>query len=267
MIGHVEALSGTELPFVRRSWISQRLQESGVVRTQDLSDELRVSVETIRRDLAALERDGVLERVHGGAASLDQRLSEEPSFIDRSKLGESAKSRIGVAAAAMVKSGATLFIDIGTTALSVARALPATYRGIVATNSLPAAAELSTRPHVEVLVSGGRVRGGGDLAMAGQHSINLFEGLRADVAFLGSGGVHAASGLTDFYLDEVEVRRVMMRNSAQSWVLADSTKFNRIAPYHVADWPALSGLITDQEPPSAVRSAVVQAKAKVVIAE
>jgi DeoR/GlpR family transcriptional regulator of sugar metabolism len=266
MIGQYEALSGTELPFVRRSLIMQRLAETGVVRTQDLSEELRVSVETIRRDLAALEKDGALERVHGGAASAGQRLSEEPSYLDRSQLGESAKSRMGLAAAAMVKDGATLFIDVGTTALNVARALPAAFRGIVATNSLPAAAELASRPHVDVLVSGGRVRGG-DMAMAGQHAIDLFEGLRADVAFLGSGGVHAASGLTDFYLDEVEVRRVMMRNSAQAWVLADSTKFNLIAPYHVADWTGLSGLITDQEPPAAMRSAVVQAKAKVVVAE
>mgnify|MGYP001766202609 FL=1 len=266
MIGHVEALTGTELPFVRRSWITQKLQEFGVVRTLELCEELHVSVETIRRDLAALERDGLLERVRGGAASVGQRLSEEPSFLDRSNLGESAKSRIGLAAARMIPDGSTVFLDVGTTSLHVARALPPGFRGIVATNSLPAATELASRPQVEVLVSGGEVRPG-DMAMAGQHAQRLFEELRADVAFLGSGGVGAVSGLTDFHLAEVLVRRVMMRNSAQSWVLADSSKFNVIAPYHVADWTGLSGLVTDAEPPAAMRSAVVQAKARVVVAE
>ncbi|MCC6496907.1 MAG: DeoR/GlpR transcriptional regulator [Propionibacteriaceae bacterium] len=266
MIGHGEALSGTELPFVRRSWITQLVQESGVVRTMELAETLHVSVETIRRDLAALEREGVLERVHGGAASVGQRLSEEPSFLDRSKLGESAKSRIGLAAAGMIPDGSTVFLDVGTTSLQVARALPQGFRGIVATNSLPVATELASRPQVELLVSGGQLRAG-DMAMAGQHAQRLFEELRADVAFLGSGGVHAVSGLTDFHLDEVVVRRVMMRNSAQSWALADSSKFSVIAPYHVADWAGLSGLVTDEEPPAAIRSAVVQAKARIVIAE
>lgn len=250
---------------MRRSLILKRLAESGVVRTQDLSDEMRVSVETIRRDLAALEGEGVLERVHGGAASVDQRLSEEPSFVDRSALSESAKSRIGAAAANLVRDGATLFLDIGTTALSLAAALPMTFRGVVATNSLPAAAELAKRPHVDVLVSGGRIRGG-DLAMAGQHSLDLLKDIRADVAFLGSGGVHPTSGLTDFHLDEVAGRRVMMRNSAKSYVLADSSKFNRIAPFHVAEWDALSGLITDQEPPAGLRTAVTNAGAEVIVA-
>lgn len=265
MVSQEAALSGTELPVVRRSLILKRLAESGVVRTQDLSDEMHVSVETIRRDLAALEGEGVLERVHGGAANVDQRLSEEPSFLDRSALGESAKSRIGAAAANLVRDGATIILDVGTTALSLAAALPMTFRGIVVTNSLPAAAELAKRPGADVLVTGGRIRGG-DLAMAGQHAVDLLADIRADLAFLGSGGVHATSGLTDFHLDEVASRRVMIRNSAKSYILADSSKFNRIAPYHVGQWDAFSGLVTDEEPPSGLRAAVANAGAEVIVA-
>jgi DeoR/GlpR family transcriptional regulator of sugar metabolism len=264
MTSQEAALSGTELPVLRRSLIVRRLAEAGVIRTQDLSDELRVSVETVRRDLAVLESEGILERVHGGAASVDQRLSEEPSFLDRSAIGESAKSRIGAAAASLVRDGSTVFLDVGTTALNLALALPMTFRGVVVTNSLPAAAELAKRPHADVLVTGGRVRGG-DLAMAGQHALDLLESIRADVAFLGSGGVHAASGLTDFHLEEVAGRHVMMRNSAKSYVLADSSKFNRIAPFHVGDWDAFSGLITDEEPPTGLHAAVTLAGAEVIV--
>ena len=255
-----------KLPVTRRSWIQRRIAEAGVVRTQDLADELRVSVETVRRDMASLEHDGTLKRVHGGAVCSGQRQSEEPSFHERSVFAGPAKARIGLAAAQLVHDGATLFIDVGTTPLNVAYRLPAGFHGIVATNSLPVATELAKRPAVTVLVTGGRVRPD-DLAMAGQHALDLLEDVRADLAFLGSGGVHPTSGLTDFHLDEVATRHVMMRNSAQTYVLADSSKFNVIAPYHVATWDAFTGLITDEEPPAVLRTAIALAGAEVIVAD
>ena len=265
MFGQQRVLSGSDLPVTRQSWILRKIADSGAVHTNDLADELHVSVETIRRDLASLERNGAVERVHGGAVSLGQRLGQEPSFQDRSAASAPAKTRIGVAAAGLVQDGATLFVDVGTTALAVAAALPAGFHGIVATNSLLAAAELARRPGLTVLATGGRVRPD-DMAMAGQHALALLECLRVDVAFLGSGGVHPTSGLTDFHIDEVATRHVMMRNSAKTYVLADSRKFNVIAPFHVATWDAFTGLITDAEPPAGLRTAIVNAGAEVVVA-
>jgi len=265
MNGRVDVLAGTELPAVRRSWIIQRLTQAGMVRTQDLSDDLRVSVETIRRDLATLECEGVLERVHGGATTVGYRLSEEPSFQDRTRLQEPAKLRIGQAAVGLIHNQSTIFLDLGTTALCVALALPKDFRGIVVTNSLSTGVELSKRPHIRLLVTGGPVRGG-DLSMSGQHAVDMVENMRADVAFIGSGGVHPSAGLTDFYLEEITIRQAMMRNSAKSYVLADSSKFSRIAPFHVADWDSFAGLITDQEPPSGLRTAVVSAGGSMIVA-
>jgi len=265
MNSHEEVLSGTELPVVRRSWIQRRIAEAGVVRTQELADELHVSVETIRRDLAALERDKVLERVHGGAAGLGQRLNEEPSFQERLRWQSPAKERIGRAAAALISLTATIFLDVGTTIMHVARALPREFQGIVVTNSLPAAAEVAKCPHAQLLVTGGRVRAG-DLAMSGQHAVTYCDGIRADCAFLGSGGVHPVAGLTDFYLDEVATRQAMLRHSAKSYVVADSSKFNRIAPYVGATWDQLVGLITDETPPDGLAAAIAAAGADVIVA-
>ncbi len=266
MTSHKTSVSGNDLPVVRRSAIVKRLTEAGTVKTQELVDGLGVSVETIRRDLAALEEEGVLERVHGGATlvAFDQRIAAEPPYADRTLSGESEKQRIGQAAARLIREDSTLFLDVGTTALCVAQALPSDFRGIVATNSLPAAAEVAQRTQATVLVSGGQLSRA-NLAMAGQQALSLLEEVRADLAFLGSGGVHP-SGLTDFYLDEVATRRAMIRNSAQAYVLADAGKFNRIAPFRVAGWEDLAGLITDQDPPAGLSAGVHQAGGELIVA-
>ncbi len=267
MDSQITSLSGIRLPVERRTAIMRRLVESGVVLTQDLVEDLHVSIETIRRDLAILEEESFLKRVRGGAVSIDQnqRLHEEPSYVDRSITQEAEKRRMGIVAAQMIHDDATIFLDIGTTVLHVAMALSADFHGIVVTNSLLAAMEAAKRPRATVLVTGGRVSRD-DMAMGGQHASDLLEDVRADLAFLASGGVHPLAGLTDFYMEEVTIRRVMMRNSAKTYVMADSTKFNRIAPFHVADWDAFTGLITDQEPSPGFRAEITDGGGEIIVA-
>ena len=121
----------------------------------------------------------------------------------------------------------TIIIDIGTTALKVARALPADFRGRVLTNSVPVAMELSARDQIELLLSGGQVRQG-DAACYGAHAEAFFAEFYADKAFLGSGGVHPRAGLTDYYPPEVSPAHDH-RPRGGSYVLADSSK--------LAPWP------------------------------
>ena len=122
-----------------------------------------------------------------------------------------------------MSAGQTLLLDVGTTVLEVARALPPDFRGTVATCSLLVAAELAGRRDVEVLVSGGRVRGG-DLSLSNAQTVAFFADVRADLAFLGSGGVDAVAGLTDYHLDEVATRRTIIANAARAFIVADSGK-------------------------------------------
>ena len=227
----------------RYELIGETLRAAGVISTEDLSRQLGVSVETVRRDLVALERRGALRRVHGGAAPLG---GEEGSFADRSSLAIQQKRTIGMLAADLVMPGQTIVLDVGTTCLEVARALSHDFRGTVATCSLLVAGELASRRDIEVLVSGGRLRGG-DLSMSNAQTVSFFSDLRADVAFLGSGGVDAGAGLTDFHLDEVATRRVMIANAARSYVLADSSKLGRVAPHRVCGLGDVAGVITDAE--------------------
>lgn len=229
----------------RHDRILGTLQTRQYIRSEELAASLGVSLETIRRDLAALEKQGQLLRVRGGAGQHRSVASEEALYAERSLLATKEKSAMARTAASLIQPGMTLMIDVGTSCLSVARAIPEDFRGRIVTCALSIAIELADRPDVEVLVSGGRLRPG-DLALSNGHAVAFFEEVRPDLAFLGSGGLDAEAGLTDYYTDEVATRRVVLRNATRSYVLADSSKHGHIAPFKVCDLGAFSGLITDK---------------------
>lgn len=240
----------------RHARILDMLRSARTVRTEEIAEALAVSTETVRRDLTALEQRGALERVHGGARSRTLApVGDEPPFLERSNTAGEAKRRIGAAAASLVRPGQTIIIDVGTTALEVARALPYDLSAVVATCSLLAAVELADRPNLEVLVSGGRLRSG-DLALSNTQTVDFFRSIHADIAFLGSGGVDATAGLTDFYLDEAAARRAILSGSTASYVLADSSKFGRVARHRIAGLDEIAGLITEGEPPGPITAAL-----------
>ena len=245
------------LPTQRRQAILAQVREQAAVSAEDLSRQFGVSVETIRRDLRRLDERGLLERVYGGATRPSGR-SSEGSFAARSTRHIDRKRAIAALAASLVESGETIVIDVGTTALEVARALPAGFRGRVLTNSVPAAMELSARTDVELLLCGGQVRAG-DGACGGAHAEAFFTEFYADRAFLGSGGVHPQAGLTDYYPAEVVVRRTIIDHTAATYVLADSSKLGEIAVHRVCTLDRLTAVITDDAENPAARAALAAA--------
>lgn len=250
----------------RRARILEEIRGTRIVSTEDLSRVLGVSGETIRRDLSSLERQGQLARVHGGAAAPSVGAAgDEASFAERASSSADVKDRIGRTAAALVRPGQTIVVDVGTTALRVARALPMDLSATVATCSLLAATELADRPNLEVLVCGGRLRGG-DLALSNTLAQAFFADLHPDIVFLGSGGVDAQAGLTDYHLDEAMARRSMIRNASASYILADSSKLGRVVKHRVADLGEVTGLITDVEPPADIWSEFNASGGQVLVA-
>jgi DeoR family fructose operon transcriptional repressor len=231
------------LPEERRLQIVEQVRAKPLVRADELAQRFGVSIETIRRDLDALQREGLLRRVYGGATGIVPRTLEAP-FDQRLALHLDHKRAIAALAASLMAPDTTVILDVGTTVAELARALPAVWRGRVLTNSLLVAAELGPRPEIDVEVSGGRVRGG-DLACSGSQAETFFAEFYADKAFLGSGGVHPQVGLTDYHPDEVWVRRVMLSHAAELYVLADSSKLGQVALRKVCDLEQLTGVITD----------------------
>jgi DeoR family transcriptional regulator, fructose operon transcriptional repressor len=231
------------IPEERRLVIMERVRSRALVKPAELADELGVSIETIRRDLVALEEEGLVRRVYGGATGTTAR-AFEPAFEKRLTQHRDRKMAIGRLAASLIGPGDTVILDIGTTVAELADVLPVSYRGIVLTNSLLVANALAGRDGIEVTISGGRVRSG-DLACFGPVSEAFFRDYYADKAFMGSGGVHPDMGLTDYYPDEIASRRVILEHAAERYVVADSSKLGQVAFGKVCDLAALSAVITD----------------------
>jgi len=231
------------LPTQRRREILAEVRKTSAVSAEDLALRFGVSVETIRRDLRNMRDRGLLERVYGGALPVQ---STEGSFAARSTKHLDRKQAIARLAATLVKPDDTIVIDVGTTALEVARALPADFRGRVLTNSVPVAMELSGTENIELLLSGGQVRNG-DAACYGRRTDDFFEEFYADKAFLGSGGVHAEAGLTDYHPHEVATRRV---------IIAHASKLGTVAVRRVCPLTQITAILTDSDDPQASKEAV-----------
>ncbi|MGE2717747.1 DeoR/GlpR family DNA-binding transcription regulator [Mycolicibacterium litorale] len=250
----------------RRSKLAHLVRSSKIMSTEGLASALAVSAETIRRDLLLLEKEGVLERVHGGATVRGQSVvASEPSFEVRSEGELSRKQRIAAVAADLVPAGSMVMIDVGTTAMLAARALPHTLSATVVTTSLRVAVELSDRPGIDVIVAGGRMRSG-DLALSGMATEALLADIHFDIALLGSGGLHPEAGLTDFYLEEARTRRTIIANTTSPYVLCDATKFGKVARYRVAAFEDLAGVIVDEKPGSELDAALRAAGTDMIVA-
>jgi DeoR/GlpR family transcriptional regulator of sugar metabolism len=138
----------------RKQQLLSRLKQDGKLIAKDLSLEIGVSEDTIRRDLRELAQEGLLQRVHGGA------LPSSPAVVDfagREEIRHEGKAAIGRAAAAMIQSGQVVILDGGTTSREIARHIPRELRATVPTHSPTIALELLHHPSVEVILIGGRL--------------------------------------------------------------------------------------------------------------
>jgi DeoR/GlpR family transcriptional regulator of sugar metabolism len=198
---------------------------------------------TVRRDLEALEQEGMLKRVRGGAITATSR-SYEPPFALRSVRSGEEKSKIAQAAVAMVSEGETVILDVGTTALAVAEGLEKRRNITVVTPNLRAAWLLADRQDLRVILTGGIVRHG-ERSLIGSFSEQAFESIYCDTFFMGVGGLNLQAGLTEFNLDDARVKQKAMQYSRRCIVVADSSKLGQIAFARIAAIDEIDALITD----------------------
>lgn len=206
----------------RQDEIARQAQAQGRVDVAELALAFSVSLETVRRDLTALERTGVLRRVHGGAIPAE-RLRHEAALSVRAGTQTEQKRRIAEAALAELDGATTVLLDAGTTTAQLAERLPAGRDLTVVTNALPIALALSARTDLTVHLLGGRVRRTtkatvDHVALAGLAEITV------DVAFLGANGVSVERGLTTADPAEAAVKRAMVAAARRVVVLADASK-------------------------------------------
>lgn len=227
----------------RHQQILSAARAEGRVDVNELARTLSVTPETVRRDLTALERHGLLRRVHGGAIPVE-RLGFEPAVADRESHLAGEKERIAKLALEQVPEEGSIILDAGSTTLRLAELLPADRELTVVTHSLPIAMLLAARPNVSLHLLGGTVRGR-TLAAVGDWTVRALEDIYADVAFIGTNGLTVHQGLTTPDLSEANVKRTLVRSARRTVVLADHTKVGRSDFVRVAPIEAVHLLVTD----------------------
>ena len=217
----------------RRQLILERLHRDGRIVATELSAELGVCEDTIRRDLRNLAAEGCIQRVHGGAL-----LSSPASanYAARQKQASSAKRQIAQIAAGLVQNGQVIILDGGTTNALVARCFPTDLHATVITNSLPAA--LALKNHAEVAI--------------GAAAIESLRKIRADLCMLGVCSLHPEIGLTTPNLEESYIKQAMIESAADVVALVSPEKLGTAATYVVAPLKELTYVVTAREVPKTV---------------
>lgn len=257
------------LPAGRKAELAAYVAEVGQVTVTRLAKRFDVSPDTIRRDLDALDAEGVLVRTHGGAVSLSSFPKPDTGLEVRARVQASAKDRIGALVAALVPDGASLIVNAGTTTLAVARHLHDHRDLTIATNSLALPAEIAPTAFRDLYVFGGAVRPAaqatvGPVAfpvMAGRPEVDI----RVDLALVCVGAVSQDTGYSTSNLGEAAMMAEMMNRAAQVVVMADSTKFNRRLFARVAELGRADWFVTDAAPPDDLTEAFQAAGVEVVL--
>jgi DeoR/GlpR family transcriptional regulator of sugar metabolism len=226
----------------RKQHILNVLQRDGQVIAKQLSQELGLSEDTIRRDLRELAQEGLLQRVHGGALPASPAVA---NFARRETIYPDAKIAIGRTAAQLIKPGQVAILDGGTTAVQIARHLPPTLAATVVTHSPSIALELVAHPTIKVILIGGRLFKHSIVAV-GAAAIEAINRIRADAYFMGVTGIHPEAGLTTGDFEEAQVKYALCQRAAETFVLASREKLGAASPYLIAPLSTVSGLIVEE---------------------
>jgi DeoR family transcriptional regulator, glycerol-3-phosphate regulon repressor len=235
----------------RQSDILNIARASGRVTVEDLSRRFEVSAQTIRKDLNDLCDRRSLTRVHGGAIIASG--VENVAYEARRFVAAEEKKAIGVAAAAQIPNGCSLFINIGTTTEEVASALKSHEDLLVITNNLNVAMMLYRQPRIEVIVAGGTVRRS-DGAVIGSTANNLITQFKVDYAIIGASAIDEDGALLDFDYREVQAAQAIIANARSVMLVADSTKLRRSAPVRIAHLSQIQTFVTDVALPAGLQN-------------
>ncbi len=233
------------LAMERARYIMDKLEKNKVVLVAELSKEINVSEETIRKDLEKLEKQEQICRVHGGAY-LKEGYGNEASVNVREQIYQEEKTVLGRQCVKFIEKNDIIILDCSTTARYIARAIEeAGLKVTVITNSLITAHELFKSTQIRVLMLGGELdRTTG--SFYGSLVLESLERYHADKVFLSSAGISAEAGITDYRQNEADVRRKMIGQADQCFFVADKTKIGRHAAFVVGGFETIHHLIVEE---------------------
>ncbi|GAU67312.1 putative DeoR family transcriptional regulator [Streptomyces sp. NBRC 110611] len=269
----------------RRALILDEVRRRGGARVNELTRKLNVSDMTVRRDLDALARQGMVEKVHGGAVPVGEPSAHEPGFEAKSALELSAKEDIARAAAAMAAPGSAIALAGGTTAYALAQRLLDVPDLTVVTNSVRVAEVFYTAQRAAAGGGPGPGAGAGPGPGTGSATVVLTGGVRTpsdtlvgpvadaairslhfDVLFLGVHGISVEAGLSTPNLAEAETNRHFVRSARRVVVVADHTKWGTVGLSSFATLDEVDVLVTDAGLPAEARAEFVELPPELVVA-
>ncbi|MFF5726090.1 DeoR/GlpR family DNA-binding transcription regulator [[Kitasatospora] papulosa] len=227
----------------RRQLILEMVRANGAVSLRELARVVQTSEVTVRRDVRALEAEGLLDRRHGGAV-LPGGFTRESGFPQKSHLSTAEKTAIADMAAGLVGEGEAIVVGAGTTTQELARRLARVPGLTVVTNSLLVAQALAHANRVEVVMTGGTLRGS-NYALVGSGAEQSLQGLRVSRAFLSGSGLTAERGLSTSNMLSASVDRALVQAAAEVVVLADHTKLGSDTMFQTVPTELITRLVTD----------------------
>ncbi|MDU8923412.1 DeoR/GlpR family transcriptional regulator [Pasteurellaceae bacterium LIM206] len=233
---------------LRHQKIVELVQQRGYLSTEELVAELKVSPQTIRRDLNELAENDLIRRHHGGAAAPSS--AENSDYNERKSFFSKEKMLIGKEAAKLIPNGASLFIDIGTTAEAVAVALLEHKNLRIVTNNINAAHILMKNDTFKITLAGGSLRQDGGII--GEATLNFISQFRLDYGILGISSIDSDGSLLDYDYHEVQIKRAIVESAREAILVSDHSKFSRRAMVRLGSIRDMEYFVTDSQPPHGV---------------
>ena len=227
----------------RQAYIIHQVNLHNKILSSDLSQEINVSEDTIRRDLNELSNMKKIIKVHGGALSK----SFHNSFKHKNIYSLDHKKIIAQKAAALIKDGMFVLTSGGTTIIELARALPENLHATFFTGSLPAAFEYMHHPNIEIIIIGDRLSKSSQITVGGGALAKIRE-IKADISFLGINAISIEDGITDSDWDIVQLKQAMIESATKAVALTISEKINTTMRLKICNVKDINTLITELEP-------------------
>ncbi|WP_300358664.1 DeoR/GlpR family DNA-binding transcription regulator [Fusobacterium sp.] len=222
------------------------LERDGSVKTSKLVELLGISLETVRRDLDFLEKQGELQKVHGGAI-LKNKEGTNLTYSLREIKNTEEKKEIANLALNYIKEGETIALNSSTTNVEIAKLIKNRYSSLtVVTNSLRIAEELADQKSINLILAGG-VYNKNEFAFLGEITSNFLDKFSVDKSFVSVGGISLKRGITDFLMDEVLVERKMIEIGEKAIILADSSKIDSNSLIKICEMKDINFILTDSK--------------------
>ncbi|MFC6153379.1 DeoR/GlpR family DNA-binding transcription regulator [Nocardioides yefusunii] len=250
----------------RQQAMAQLINAERRVSVARLAEDFSVTTETVRRDLSALERRGLVRRVHGGAVPVDALAPTESGLNERDQHNTDAKEGLAAAAIALLPApGSTILLDAGSTTARLVAALPHDHQLTVVTHSVPLAARLAGNPNIELVLLPGRVRPTTQAAV-GADTVAALAEIRVDMSFVGANGLSVEFGLSTPDRDEAATKRALVAAGRRTVALVDSSKLGLESTHRFARLSDVDVLVTDAGIDAVERSELERHGLEVVVA-